>query len=103
MADTKAIDIRAFDVRGLTLVTDTLVICSAASEPQMKAVFSKVKRGMTEIGVKPSHVEGDASGGWGLLDYGDIVVHIFRVESREFYDLDGLWGDAPAVDLDLDD
>jgi len=101
-ADHKAIDLRACDVRGLTLIADAFVLCSAASEPQMKAIYQAVRREMKEIGVRPLHTEGEPTGGWLVLDYGDVIFHVFREEAREFYDLDGLWGDAPLVDLGLD-
>ena len=101
-ADHKAIDIRAYDVRGLTLIADVFLICSAASEPQLRAIFNGVKEGMKALGVGALHTEGRVHGGWLVMDYGNIVFHIFREEAREFYDLDGLWGDAPEVDLGLD-
>jgi ribosome-associated protein len=98
----KAIDVKAYDVREVTLVADAFVLCSAASEPQMKAIHSSVLRDMREVGRKPLQVEGDSSGGWLLLDYGNIVFHVFREEARAYYDLDGLWGDAPEVPLSLE-
>lgn len=100
-ADRKAIDIRAYDVRGLTVIADTFVLCSAASEPQLRAIFNGVREGMKETGVAPLRSEGGIKGGWLVIDYGDAIVHIFRQEAREFYDLDGLWADAPQVELNL--
>lgn len=99
-AQYKAINVRAYDVRGLTLVADCFIICAASSEPQFKAIFNGVQDGMRAVDVRPLHTEGSSRGGWLLLDYGDIVFHLFREEAREFYDLDGLWGDAPEVDLE---
>ena len=102
-ADYKAGDIRAYDVRELTHLADSFVICSASSEPQVKAIFRSVKVGMKEIGVAPLHAEGAPSSGWLVLDYGAIIFHVFRGEARDFYDLDGLWADAPAIDLGIDE
>jgi ribosome-associated protein len=102
-AGRRASDIRAYDVRKLTLIADSFVICTASSQPQVKAIFDAVKEGMSEIGVRPAHVEGGPRDGWLLMDYGAVIFHIFREESREFYDLDGLWGDAPQIDLGLED
>lgn len=99
--DKKAVDIRAYDVRGLTLIADSFVICSATSEPHLKAVYSAVSSGMHEIGLKTLHSEGSHSSNWLVLDFGNIIVHIFRQDAREYYDLDGLWGDAPQIDLGL--
>ena len=101
-AEHKAIDIRAFDLRGLTVIADAFVICSADSEPQMRAVVNGVRTRMKEQGVRPMHTEGEITGGWMLLDYGDVICHVFRREARGYFDLDGLWGDAPRIELDLD-
>ena len=98
----KAINIKAYDVRGLTLVTDCFLMCSAASDRQLKAIFNGIREGMKDAGVKPVTTEGDFDGSWLLLDFGDTIVHIFREEAREFYDLDGLWGAATPVELNLE-
>jgi ribosome-associated protein len=103
LADTKkAKDIRAYDVRGLTLIADAFVMCSATSEPQMKAVLNAIQAGMKDIGVPPLHVEGSFHADWLVLDYGAVIAHIFRPEARAFYDLDSMWADAPLIDVDLD-
>lgn len=102
MDERKAEDIKAYDVRDLTVLADAFIVCTANSEPHVKAVFSAVKQGMREIGVNTLHAEGAYTSGWLVLDYGSIILHIFRREAREFYDLDGLWGDAPRLDLKLD-
>ena len=101
-AEKKALDIRAYDVRGLTLVADSFVLCTATSEPQLKAVYNAVHDGMKEIGVAPLHSEGEFRGGWLLIDYGSVIFHVFREQARTFYDLDGLWADAKTILLDLD-
>lgn len=102
-ADYKAKNIKAFDVRNLTVLTDCIVMCTVTSEPQLKAVYNGVREGMKEIGVTPLHAEGGMSSNWLVLDYGSILFHIFREKAYDFYDLDGLWADAPSVDLDLDE
>lgn len=101
-AQHKAMDIKAYDVHGLTLIADSFVVCSANSEPHMKAVANAVRDGMKEVGVRPLGTEGEASGAWLIVDFGYIIFHLFRAEARTFYDLDGLWGDAPEVDLQFD-
>jgi len=101
-AEKKAKGIRAFNLQGLTLIADSFVLCTATSEPQMKAVRNAIIEGMKKIGVAPLHVEGNHRSDWLLLDYGDIIVHVFREEARDFYDLDGLWGDAPEIALGLE-
>lgn len=99
----KARDIKAYDLRGLTVMADVFIICSASSEPQVKAIYSSIREGMKEIGVRPRHAEGTPAVGWLLIDFGNIVVHVFREKARQFYDLDGLWGDAPPIDLGLEE
>ena len=99
----KAKNVKGYDVRGLTILTDCFVMCSVSSEPQLKAVYNGVREGLKEIGVLPLHAEGAVSSNWLVLDYGTTLFHIFRESAYEFYDLDGLWGDAPLLDLDLDE
>jgi len=101
-ADRKARDIKAYDVRGMTLVADALVVCTVTSEPQLKAVYNALREGMKEVGVAPYRCKGVFSSGWVLLDYSDVIFHLFREPARVFYDLDGMWGDAPEIPLDLD-
>ncbi len=103
-AKHKGIDIRACDIRGLTVIADAVILCSAASEPQLRAIFNEVRDGMRQdLGISPLHSEGTYKGGWLVIDYGDVIFHLFRKEAREFYDLDGLWGDAPQIALDLEE
>jgi len=101
-AQHKAIDIRAYNLDGLTVVADAFVLCSAASEPQLRAIFNAVREGLREDGFRPLHTEGSFQGGWLVIDYGAVVFHLFREEARVFYDLDGLWADAPPMALDKD-
>jgi len=98
----KAEDIRAYDLRGLTVIADSFVVCTGTSEPHVKAISGAILSGMRDAGIKARHSEGSHRNGWLVLDYGNVIVHIFRKEAREFYDLDGLWGDAPKIDLGLD-
>ncbi len=99
-AQRKAINLHAYDIRGLTVLADALVICSASSEPQMRAIHDSVKEGMKAEGTRALHTEGTYHGGWMVMDYGHVIFHVFREEAREFYDLDGFWGDAPEIPLE---
>jgi ribosome-associated protein len=101
-ASKKAVNLVAVDVRGLTLIADSFVMCSANSEPQLKAIFNTVHDGMKEAGLRPLRTEGSFQGGWMLIDFGSILFHVFRQTAREFYDLDGLWADAKPIPLELD-
>src|SRR6476661_10669135 len=88
------------DVRELIVITDYFVIASAASERQARTIVDEVERSLRDLGVKPLRREGQSEGTWILLDYVDVVVHVFREEERDFYDLERLWRDAPTVDVD---
>ena len=95
----KAKNIRAFDVRGLTLMADVFVLCSAGSEPQMRAVADAARQTMREGGSPVLRTEGDHHSGWMIVDCGDVLFHVFRESARAFYDLDQMWEDAPEVNL----
>jgi ribosome-associated protein len=96
-SDKKAKDILVLDIRDLTPMADYFVICSATSGTQVEAVARSVRERMSELGAHCKGVEGVAEARWVLMDFGDIVVHIFRPEEREFYHLERLWGDAEQV------
>lgn len=95
--DKKAIDVVELDLRGVLGYTDYFLICSGNTGRQVKAIQDGILGGMKqEHGVLPRRVEGSADGGWILMDYLDVVVHIFTPETRGFYRLEQLWGEAPA-------
>jgi len=98
-ADKKAFQIVGFEVSNLTSYTDSLLICSAASDRQVAAIANAVQRQLKEAGKRPLHVEGERRADWVLLDYGEFVIHVFTEERRTYYGLDGLWGDAPKLDM----
>jgi len=98
--DRKAEDVVALDLSGLSDVTDVFVICHGTSDRQVAAIVENIERRLRcEAGRKPTHIEGLRRSEWVLLDYIDFVVHVFVHEKREFYRLERLWGDAPAVPL----
>jgi ribosome-associated protein len=99
-ADKKAFQIIGFEVSELTSYTDSLLICSAASDRQVLAIADEVQLQLKEFGRRPLQVEGQRRSDWVLLDYGDFVIHVFTEERRAYYGLDGLWGDAPKLDAD---
>ena len=92
--EKKAIDIISLDLRGLSSVSDYYLICSADSEPQVKAISDNIKNNTLN---KPFHLEGYEQFRWVLLDYGEIMVHIFRTKDREYYNLEKLWADAELL------
>jgi ribosome-associated protein len=97
VADKKAIDVVELDLRGVLGYTDYFLVCSGNTARQAKAIHDGVIEGLKgEHATLPRRVEGSADGGWILMDYLDVVVHIFTPETREFYRLEQLWGEAPA-------
>ena len=95
----KGRDIRVLTIGDITVVADYFVICTAGSSTQIKTLSDEVQKVLSEQGEEPIHVEGYRSGGWLLVDYGCLVVHLFLKETREFYNLERLWSDAPEVDV----
>lgn len=97
--EKKASNVKIFDLRPLTNVTDFFVVCSADSEVQVKAICDHLSETMSKKAMKPWHVEGLEKRQWVLLDFVDVVVHIFLPEVREFYGLERLWGDAEIEEI----
>ncbi len=87
------------DLRGLTSVTDFFVICSVDVDVQAKAIMEHIKEQLVYQSIKPWHTEGTAASNWLLLDFVDVVVHIFKRKARDFYSLERLWGDAPTTEI----
>lgn len=97
--EKKATDVLLLDLRELTSVCDFFVVASADSEPQIKAVVSHIQDELTKEGQKPWHVEGMENKLWIVLDYVDVVVHVFREDARLTYSLERLWADAPKIEV----
>lgn len=97
--DKKARDTIILDIRGLSVIADYFVICSGNSETQVQAIADEIKDKMHEINIEIKGVEGKEHARWILIDIGDVVVHIFHKDEREYYNLERLWGDAPRVEI----
>jgi ribosome-associated protein len=96
-ADKKAIDVVELDVRGVVGYTDFFLVCSGNTSRQVKAIHDAIHQSLKDDhGVLPRRVEGQSEATWILMDYLDVVVHIFTPESRDFYRLEQLWGEVPA-------
>ncbi len=95
--DRKAKDIKLLKVDDKTVVTDYLVICTGNSNTQIKGIAGELEYKLSERGVTPIHTDGYESGKWIVLDYAQVIVHIFYGEDREFYKLEKLWGDTGAA------
>jgi ribosome-associated protein len=97
----KGTDIVALQVTDLTSIADYFVLVTGGSSPHVNALFEAVDEALSHAGREPLHVEGRGEANWILMDYGDVVVHIFMEEVRGFYGLERLWGDAPRLELEL--
>jgi ribosome-associated protein len=95
--DKKGLALKLLYVREVSEFADFFLICSGQSDRQVQAIARGVEERLASEGIKPLHSEGFPQGKWVLLDYGDLIVHVFDEEKREFYRLDRLWADAPRV------
>lgn len=104
LADSKkAEDIVVLDMRGLVAYTDFLAICTARNDRQARAIVDEVRLQVKrDTGVLPGGVDGAGDAGWTILDYLDVVLHVFTTEARDRYQLEELWHEAPRIELDLD-
>lgn len=97
--DKKADKVVILNIKKLSAVADYLLICSADSERQVQAIADSIEDGLRKKGERPLGVEGVTEGRWALIDYVDVVVHIFLDPVRSFYDLEGLWAEAPVTEV----
>lgn len=98
--ERKAEDIAILNVKDLSSVTDYFVICSGNSDRQIRSLADHVSQRLKKERILPLGIEGERSGSWILMDYGDVILHIFYKPVREFYDVEGLWSDAPRMIID---
>ncbi len=88
------------NIKKLSTVSDYIVVCSAESERQIHAIADAIEDGLKKKGSRPFGIEGVGTSRWALLDYSDVVAHIFLVPARAFYDIEGLWADAPLIKVE---
>ena len=97
--DRKAENIIRLDLSEVSAVSDYFILCTATSEPHIRAVAERIQRGVLEkLKVKPVHVDGSPESGWIIVDFGNVMVHVMTASCRELYQLEELWNDAPKVD-----
>ena len=99
MENRKAVNIKVLKIDKLTAVADCFVICNGTSVTQIKAIADEVEFKLEQAGINISHREGYSSGNWVLLDYDDVVIHIFHPTARDYYNLEKLWADADEIDI----
>lgn len=94
--ETKAEDIRLYDLRNRSSITDYVIICSGRSQAHVRGIADKIEQALRLAGARPFTIEGQQEGSWALMDYNVAIVHIFHPETRAFYDLDGLLEEHPC-------
>jgi ribosome-associated protein len=97
--EKKAYDLVLMEVRDVTSIADYFLICSGRSDRQVQSIAQGIEENLRHRGVPPLSIEGLSRGQWILMDFADVIVHIFYQPVREFYDLEGLWANAPRVEL----
>ncbi|MGH7458619.1 MAG: ribosome silencing factor [Longimicrobiaceae bacterium] len=95
LAERKAADVSLLDLRGISTAADFFLVASGRSDVHVTAISEHLVEGMKRVGAQPAGVEGLGGGRWVLIDFFDLVVHVFHPATREFYQLETLWGDAP--------
>ena len=96
----KGYSVKILDLKEVATFTDYFVICSADSDTQVKAIADEIDKSLRDSGLKSWHKEGYRALNWVLIDYVDVVVHVFKKDMREFYNLEKLWGDAPVIEVE---
>lgn len=97
--EKKAYDLVLMEVRQVTSIADYFIVCSGRSDRQVQSIAQGIEEKLAEVDVLPLSIEGYTRGQWVLMDFSDVIVHIFYQPLRQFYDLEGLWADAPRVEL----
>jgi ribosome-associated protein len=97
--DKKALDVVVLDLRHTPAFTDFFVLCSGQNQRQVKAIVDAVEETLRAVKVRPAHIEGYDRAEWVLMDYFNFIVHVFSPQTREFYSLERLWGDAERIDV----
>jgi ribosome-associated protein len=100
MDEKKAEDIRIIEIGGISSIADYFIIANGTNAPQVQALVDAVEESLSKAGYEPKRIEGVRSSSWILLDYGDIVIHVFSKEDRLFYDLERIWRDGKSLSID---
>lgn len=97
-SEGKAEDIAVLDLRDLSNITDYFVIFTGTSQIHLRALGTRIEKALREIGIRPGHIDGERGTGWMVFDYGNVMVHAMLQDTRQLFDLERLWGDAPRID-----
>jgi ribosome-associated protein len=96
--DKKALDVKILDIQRISTIADYLVLATGLSDKQTQAIAESVRSGLKKLG-KPLDIEGLKEGNWVVIDYGDVILHVFKEDQRRYYNLDELWSNAPLVEI----
>ena len=96
--DKKALDVKVLDIQRISTIADYLVLATGSSDKQTQAIAESVRHGLKKFG-KPLDIEGLKEGNWVVIDYGDVILHVFKEDQRRYYNLDELWSNAPLVEI----
>lgn len=97
--DKKALDLKVIGIKDISVLADYFVLTTGTSSTHVKALADEVEFKLKEIGINPEHIDGYRSNTWIILDYSDVIIHVFTPDAREFYSLDRLWQDGENVDI----
>jgi len=97
--DKKAMDLKVIGIKDISVLADYFVLTTGTSSTHVKALADEVEFKLKEIGINPEHIDGYRSNTWIILDYSDVIIHVFTPDAREFYSLDRLWQDGENVDI----
>ena len=101
--EKKGKDLKVIDIREVSVIADYFIIASASNENQVQAMMDSVEETLGRAGWEPRQVEGTRNSSWILMDYGDVIIHIFDEENRLFYDLERIWRDGKVLDINYND
>jgi len=96
--DKKALNVKVLDIQRISTIADYLVLATGSSDKQTQAIAESVRHGLKKFG-KPLDIEGLKEGNWVVIDYGDVILHVFKEDQRRYYNLDELWSNAPLVEI----
>jgi ribosome-associated protein len=96
--DKKALDVKILEIQRISTIADYLVLATGSSDKQTQAIAESVRQGLKKFG-KPLDIEGVKEGNWVIIDYGDVILHVFKEDMRRYYNLDDLWAAAPLVEI----
>jgi len=96
--DKKALDVKILEIQRISTIADYLVLATGSSDKQTQAIAESIRQGLKKFG-KPLDIEGVKEGNWVIIDYGDVILHVFKEDMRRYYNLDDLWAAAPLVEI----